>query len=342
MRLTWLIDLAEILTDAPRYRPNFEWSKNSWTHNVFRCYEWLFGRRYGVRKESDMSQCEEDGLIKVQRRFYTLEARVAYLESLLRFQIESISWKSWLTLFLSLFIPRSAPLVIGAIAYDTSTSVALGASPRSNSHTCTGSNLVLVVFTLITSASDLVTGVTYNSVAMSKVDFITRSDAGDYSISSWCLINPATGANNVTATTSSGTVGFLVSSFSGCGQTSQPDSHNTGSTGVATSITVSSTIVEANSWQVMGMGDSGGSESAGTGTTKRISGTPGGSALFDSNGALSAGSHSLIGNWTGAGTSACACLVAIAPPASFSGEMLWQGRRLHHQLFSNDITVAPY
>ena len=92
-----------------------------------------------------------------------------------------------------------------AIALDVGTSGGNngGGTSHTYSHTCTGSNLILFVGVSTNSSSDLITGVTYNSVAMTLVD----KQAGTSTNYSYLfyLINPATGANNVVVSASSST-----------------------------------------------------------------------------------------------------------------------------------------
>lgn len=123
------------------------------------------------------------------------------------------------------------------------------------SHTVgTGSNTILIVGVGMrdTTAGDMViTGITYNSVALTKI----RADAVtvDTSFRSelWYLKAPATGANNIVVSFT-GTVavaGVVGASFFGVDQTSPIDANN-GNTGLTTSISASITVVASNSWLV--------------------------------------------------------------------------------------------
>ena len=66
------------------------------------------------------------------------------------------------------------------------------------SHTCTGSDLCLIVGVSVDNA--VPTGVTYNSVAMTKID---DQDASAGNASLWQLVGPATGANDIVVTVAS-------------------------------------------------------------------------------------------------------------------------------------------
>lgn len=91
-------------------------------------------------------------------------------------------------------IPGAA-LNIDAVSSTSNTSV----NSRTFSHTCTGSNRILIVgvSTEDTGSADKVpTGVTYNTVALTKV---VSAQIGDPSVtvSLWYLVAPATGANDI-------------------------------------------------------------------------------------------------------------------------------------------------
>jgi hypothetical protein len=128
-------------------------------------------------------------------------------------------------------------------------------SSYSWSHTCTGTNLLLAFGDSHYSSTDYtVTGVTYNSVALTYI----RSDfAGSRRSTIYYLIAPATGAHTV-AVTLSGTVytgcGGVVS-YTGAKQSGQPDAHN-GAGDVSDNPYVSVTTVADNCWvfDVVGAG----------------------------------------------------------------------------------------
>lgn len=105
-----------------------------------------------------------------------------------------------------------------AVAYDSAVGDLGTGSTNSWSHTCTGTNLVLYV-AVIQRFADAVTGVTYNSVAMTNIG--TSADTGSIiGISLWRLIGPDTGTNTVEVTLSTTRRQLGVSiSFSGADQT---------------------------------------------------------------------------------------------------------------------------
>lgn len=213
-----------------------------------------------------------------------------------------------------------------AIAFDAA--AAEGVSPGSSltySHTCTGSNLLLFVGIWQSTDGDHITAVTYNSVSMTRI--LRQAGAvGGGSVYLYFLINPSTGSNSVSITAdTSALISAASSSYTGAKQSGQPDSSSSSNVH-STSDTETTTVVDTNCWLVMfGTDQSGGTISAGTGTTKRA-GKDGGysGGIFDSNGTVSTGSQSL--QFTAVGTSDLAGVIASFSPAvaSFEGEGVFQ------------------
>lgn len=116
-----------------------------------------------------------------------------------------------------------------AVVYDTFTSSTYtGATSHSFSHTTSGSNRYLLLQFFIGSGNT-VTGVTYNSVAMSSLGSITQPDAG-VTIHSYGLPAPATGANTVDVTFSG------APTYVNCTASSYTNVHQTVSTGTVTTL----------------------------------------------------------------------------------------------------------
>lgn len=85
------------------------------------------------------------------------------------------------------------------------------------SHTCTGSNLLLLVSVVVPSAVTI-TSVTYNAVSMTSVGSADNASGGKVQI--FRLINPATGANSVVVTPDhNGPAAAGAISFTGVDQT---------------------------------------------------------------------------------------------------------------------------
>ena len=98
------------------------------------------------------------------------------------------------------------------------------ADPWTWSHTCSGSNRVLVV--AVSSDNDFPSSVTYNGVALTQVAGASIQHATNTAkkVSLWYLIAPATGSNTVSVDFPDGNYGAAGAiSFTGADQTTQPD-----------------------------------------------------------------------------------------------------------------------
>ncbi len=194
----------------------------------------------------------------------------------------------------------------GVIAFDASSFNSC--SGTSFSHTITGSSPFLIVFTFGNNAgAETVTGLTYNSVALTQIQSLQDAGVGTglfQDAEVWYLKAPATGANTLAATVSGGAFCILAGSYTGVNQTSPIDSFsgamtpptgNSDPANNAASWSQATTVVAANSWLVGRPWSLSGGEVASTGTTERTGGH-----VFDSNGTVGTGSQSL--NWTTSGS----------------------------------------
>jgi hypothetical protein len=157
------------------------------------------------------------------------------------------------------------------------------------SHTCTGSNLLLLVGGFL-SAGDVITGVTYAGVSMTQL-IKQITSVSSYGVYMYGLLAPNTGANNVViSASSSGVIDGSSTSYTGVKQTGLPDA-SIANDSVLTTITTTLTTITDNCWTALySAGDR--TPSASTGSTLRNSQSDG--ALFDSNGAITpAGSTSM-------------------------------------------------
>lgn len=148
----------------------------------------------------------------------------------------------------------------GGILYDTtgnvsasnSTSITIGAN----------SNRQLVVG--IVSGTNTVTGVTYNSVAMTQIEGFSYN-AGNKHQYIFILPAPSTGANTLTITMSSGTCnGFTYYSIYNASQSTSPDNHSNG-TGIDPSASIATVAAGCMGF---GWADGGFIESAVSGTAR--------------------------------------------------------------------------
>lgn len=170
-----------------------------------------------------------------------------------------------------------------AIAFDASSGQDVASTNGlSFSHTCTGSNGMLLVS--VYNASTTVTSVTYNSVAMTLIDSSGTSNAN---VQLYYLIAPTTGANTLVVSSSGGGVlGASSASYTGVKQSAQPDNSVRQSSGTSPNTTTLTTVAD-NCWTVLGAVDQDGSLAASTGSTARDTRQAGSVRLgiFDSNAA---------------------------------------------------------
>src|SRR5882724_4969461 len=70
------------ITNTTRYFPEVVWSGNSWTHNSFRMYEMVVGRKVGIRREVS-THYNQDTKKHIQHA-HTFEAKCALFETSIR------------------------------------------------------------------------------------------------------------------------------------------------------------------------------------------------------------------------------------------------------------------
>jgi hypothetical protein len=178
-----------------------------------------------------------------------------------------------------------------AIAYDSSSSgTANPGTSATFSHTCSGSDRLLLVGVLTNDTTDKITGVTYNGVAMTRGG-AQAADTTGFMGFWYYLIAPATGANNVVISRSdSGLVGGMSDSYTGVSQTGFPDSSNKG-TDPSGNFSATTTVVASDCW-LWGNFRSNGTMSVSNGTA-RGSVFGGAGITGDSNTTVGTGSQSL-------------------------------------------------
>lgn len=200
-----------------------------------------------------------------------------------------------------------------AIAYDSS---ALGAANTTSwSHTCSGSDRILIVSIANDGTSS---SATYNGVAMTQQGSVVSD------LTVWYLINPDTGTNTVSFTNSSGTkYRGASSSYTGVKQTGFPDSTANNAT-TTTPRTLSTTVVASNCWLVnCGMGrDTSLNSTISTDRTDRQTGQTSNAEysvlIGDSNGTVGTGAQSTTFTAAGSGTPTLrgVLTLSMAPVAS--------------------------
>src|SRR5258708_3994341 len=237
MRIFWKnlpLVVMQRITKTRRYRPEILWSQKSWTHNIFRSYEYVFGRAEGIRRESSVAVITEHGRYVEYIQVFTFEACCAYIETYIRAFLQ----RNFLPLRLITvnFIRVDGthiqmPWMTFAIAFDASAvGTTTATSPITGTHTCTGSNLMLAVGSGNTATSPTISTPTYSSVSMSLVGAQQTNVANMAAM--YFLVAPATGANTVSIAFGGTTpdCNYNSVSYSGVKQSGQPDASG-GNTG---------------------------------------------------------------------------------------------------------------
>ena len=202
-----------------------------------------------------------------------------------------------------------------AIAFDaTANAAADSVTSLTYAHTNTGSNLILFVGVDIDVGTDDITGVTYNTVAMTRINTQQTGGVGNRRNFLYYLLAPATGANNIVISRSStGTIRSASASYTDAKQSDVPDASNTNSAGGVTSILTTTTTIADNCWVVSHNDNDAGAPGAGAGLTIRGSYANGG--IGDNNTAKTpAGAVSLTWTLPSGGTATCQASFAPVPP----------------------------
>lgn len=208
-----------------------------------------------------------------------------------------------------------------AIAFDATTQAdKTAATSWTLAHTVTGSNPVLLVgINDQTDATDSVTGVTYNGVAMTRVALVQNATNTQTNLYVYFLPNPATGANNVVVSFSGSRSGQVrAASYTGAAN-SQPEASNTANNANSSALSCAVTTLTDNAWVIGFFVASLDGGAAGSGTTLR--GTNDRAALYESSSnpitptALTTLNFTATANpaWTN-----LACVMSVAPFAATS------------------------
>lgn len=308
---TFLHKIMVDITRHPREIIQPVWSNKLWVHNIFRVYEYLFGRRAGPRLETS-GTVDKDG--KQYVYFFTTEAVLAHMEGMVR-KLFKLKLPSFEVVRLPVLItPTGEQFALPysfAIAYVTANTGTLAAS-ITISLTASGSNLYAFGSPIGVSSAggtDPMTTSTYAGVNMSNNTSTNIKGSGTNAI--WMrvdyLASPTTGTQNYVCNQSGGQFLYGASAgvWSGVDQ-GVPDATGVGFTwpsappsGVQT---LTLNTATANCWvNIFGFGESGGPYGAGTNTTIRVNPNQ---AVGDSNGTVATGSISLsMNNFGSSGTS---------------------------------------
>jgi hypothetical protein len=204
-----------------------------------------------------------------------------------------------------------------AVAFDAASTAKGTTGSFTFSHTCTGSNLILTVGVAINAAaSATVNAVTYNGVALTKVDSIANSISSDL----WYLVGPATGAHSiVVALSASGAMTVCnAASYTGVSQSTPLGTKVTAS---GNSNTPSVTVTSATGQLVVdsvAQNSANGTATltAGSGQTQR--GNDRQFSAFGVIGAMSeeAGAASVVMDWSGSNSTTWATIGVPLKPVT--------------------------
>lgn len=204
-----------------------------------------------------------------------------------------------------------------AVAFDAATNggTTTGTSLTFSHTNGSGAERMLLVGFKADTALDLITGVTYNGVAMTLVD--KQEPAGDRWTYLYYLVAPATGANNVVISASASTfIGAAAASYTGVAQVAPEASGKMRSTGATNGASLSVTTITDNAWLAATIANGTGAFTADGNTTSRVN-SASGYGMADRGPVTPAGS-------TTVGTTAPVAFwqivgAVLAPPAAAAG-----------------------
>jgi hypothetical protein len=158
-----------------------------------------------------------------------------------------------------------------AIAFGAVSTVATASGTSlTYSHTVTGSNnIILVGVWIVNTDTDTVTGVTYNGVAMTRMNTITCTVPSSQRGYLYYLLSPSTGANNVVVSSSSADIQSRAISYTGVTSVGANGTFTPNASTTTAAISVTTTA--NNSWLVAGARNFAAAVTAGSGTTMRSS-----------------------------------------------------------------------
>lgn len=196
-----------------------------------------------------------------------------------------------------------------------------GVGPFTWAHTCSGSDRLLRVTTSHFDSIDVVTGVTYNGVALTAVPGGSTNN-GQYYVTAWYVLAPDTGTHNIVVTMSGNVFDFGAGaiSYTGVHQT-VPLGTAVTATGTSTtpSVTVSSAADElVDDGLVIIHGDT---LSVGAGQTQRWNAVAG-SGFIKYAGSTEGGAASTTMSWSNTSSQTWAIVAVPIKPAGGAGSSI--------------------
>lgn len=298
--------LLYLITGKPRYKVvNLEWDRNNWVANIFRLWEMICWKKYGVTTESAgvLLQDSYGFIYSRSMRSFTWEHFLVVKETQFRAFLKAIFGKkivydykysysfSTLAIILAIINPLSltfsVPIVMGAIAIDTNTSPmqksASGTNTLTITYTSSGSDRYALVFgTDVGGTNSASFTATYDGTSMTAVVSATRGPVNTGSMKGYIfgLYNQNTGSVSVvlTRTNSTNWVEGGVISLTGALQQTTPDVVEgfPGDTAGSSKSHSMTTITDNDAVFVWLMNDNGGGFGTPTNLTQLFIGATGG------------------------------------------------------------------
>lgn len=210
-----------------------------------------------------------------------------------------------------------------AIAFDAaSKQTQVSASTVTISHTCTGSNRLLLVGFITNNVTDLVTGVTYSGTSMTQLTTQATASAGFISYV-FGLLAPATGANNIVISFSVASLCYATNaSYTGVDQSALPTGAaiaSNNSTGTTWSQAVTTTA--NNSW-IFVHGRNPPTQTVDSGGHIRATNDPDDGMCGDNGPYATAGSNTISGTNGGPSANQTTIAVGFAPAGASNSNFL--------------------
>lgn len=212
-----------------------------------------------------------------------------------------------------------------AIAFDATSEGNTTGTSYTLAHTTSGTNRLLLVHLLTNNTTDIITGITYAGVSMSRISAVQTDVGGNLFGYVYGLVNPASGTNNIVVSASaSSLIGLQDVSYTGVAQTGLPDAtQNSGGVDITNSWTAPVTTVADNAWHFVAIRTGTISTVSGGGINRLNTNFGGVQTTFDSNAAITpAGVHNITGTSANATQnyyiSVSFAPASAAPPATFS------------------------
>jgi len=319
--------LVSNITKAKRYIPevgtDFEWNQKLLTPNLFRMFELVCGRRFGVRAENTtIVQRDPIKGTQVIRVFHTWEALIVETEVNFRkiFNIRKnfSFFKDWLEglVEIKIYVPvfsggipnMSSPYVFAVGVDSTSTKISASASGATLTvnHTVSGSNVAMV---LAGGERASLSSATYNGTSLTA---FTNSAYSVQNMRQAYLMSPTTGTNSLVGNFSNNWSTMHCTTFTGASGVTHGG--NNGSASNQTSMSSASVTVASGELATDGITH---------GTTVIVGGSQTQLAnTFNANGngssyRNSAGTYTL--NWTAGAGSVWAGSVAVVSASGGGG-----------------------